>query len=183
MLKHCSEYEAIQRIPSFYTIHNGAYNSRYPWSRRGLLPDFSDDMNGMIEWDHHIDGMASALRFSDHVNTVSPSYLEEMKGDVPSLMNFLGKEPKRFSGILNGIDTDDWNPREDARLNYTLKKSWDEFKKKNKAGILDSLYRLDGIPLISFIGRFAYQKGADLLPAAMERILNRFGFVNFFVLA
>jgi len=129
-----------------------------------------------------MDASATAMRFADHVNTVSPSYLEEMKSDLPPLQFMSGKEPERFSGTLNGIDQEVWDPKTDTLLTNKLVSTVDQFKKANKADLLDRLYHLDGIPLISFIGRFAHQKGGDLLVPAIERVLARFGFVNFFIL-
>lgn len=180
--KKVSTYENLREIPVFYTIHNGAYNSRLSWSRLDLLPKFATTYRQYIEWDGHMDAGAAAMRFADYVNTVSPSYLEEMKDQVPALQFMSGKHPEKFSGILNGIDIEVWNPREDSLLKNKLVRSIDQFKKANKAEILSELYRLNDIPLISFIGRFAHQKGGDLLVPAIERILARFGFVNFFIL-
>lgn len=175
-------YKHIAEIPTFYTIHNGAYNSRYAWSRMDLLPKFDPNYRQYIEWDGHIDAVAAAIRFSDHVNTVSPNYLEELKNQLAPLQHMMTKSPEKFSGTLNGIDTEDWNPKTDQLLTDKLTTTVDQFKKINKSTLLDGLYHLDGIPLISFIGRFAHQKGADLLVPSIERTLARFGFVNFFIL-
>lgn len=181
-MKKVAEFAPLRSIPTFYTIHNGAYNSRYPWSRRGLLPDYEVNLRQQLDWDHAIDAVATAMRYADHVNAVSPTYLEEMKAGLPPLQYMSSLEPDRFSGILNGIDNDIWDPRTDELLTYHYKDSWDDFKAQNKREILGGLYRVDDVPLISFIGRFAHQKGADLLVPAIEMILARFGFVNFFIL-
>lgn len=182
MIKKVPAYSAIKDIPTYYTIHNGAYNSKYPWSRLDLLPKFKVNDSQYIEWDGHMDASAAAMRFADHVNTVSPSYLEELKAQLPTLQFMSEKEPDKFSGTLNGIDNEVWNPKTDTLLSNKLTTTIDQFKKVNKAEVLDGLYRLNDIPLIGFIGRFAHQKGGDLLVPAIERILARFGFVNFFIL-
>lgn len=175
-------YKKIKGTPVFYTVHNGAYNSRYPWSRRDLLPPFSPKYIQHVDWDGQMDAVATAMRFADHINTVSPTYLEEMKTSMPPLQFMEEQQPDKFSGILNGIDNTVWDPKADKLINHHLGRSWEQFKKLNKAEILDGLYHLEGIPLISFIGRFAHQKGGDLLVPAIEKILMRFGFVNFFIL-
>ncbi len=182
LMKHGDNFKSLRTTPSFYSIHNGAYNSRYSWSRQGLLPSFDPKYHSAIDWNNAIDALATSLRFADHVNTVSPSYLEEMKADVAPLRMFAKSEPTRFSGILNGIDEEVWDPRNDRLISHPLGKSWETFKKKNKKDILQGLFRTEDIPLMGFIGRFAYQKGGDLLVPAIERILSRFGFVNFYVL-
>ena len=182
LIKKVEAYAKLKDVPSFYTIHNGAYNSRYAWTRLDLFPKFAPNFRQSIEWDGYMDASAAAMRFADHVNTVSPSYLEEIKFQLPPLQFMSEKDPHKFTGNLNGIDTEVWNPREDELIENKLISSVDQFKKLNKKDILHDLYQLPGIPLISFIGRFAHQKGGDLLVPAVERILARFGFVNFYIL-
>lgn len=182
LIKKVEDYKKIKDVPVHYTIHNGAYNSRYPWTRMDLFPKIAPKYRQYIEWDGHMDAVATAMRFADHVNTVSPSYLEELKSQLAPLQFMESKEAERFSGILNGIDAEVWNPKTDNYLSNKLTTTVDQFKKTNKAEILSDLYHLPGIPLISFIGRFAHQKGGDLLVPAIERVLARFGFVNFFIL-
>ncbi len=182
LIKNSKEGQALKDIPTFYTIHNGAYNSRYPWNRIDLFPHFPSKLTQFLEWEGHVDAVAAAIRFADHVNTVSPNYLEELKQQLAPLRFMMTKKPEKFSGTLNGIDTEEWNPKTDKLLSNRLTTTVDQYKKVNKAELLSGLYHLDGIPLISFIGRFAHQKGADLLVPAIERVLARFGFVNFFIL-
>lgn len=182
MMKKVAEFEALKSIPVVYTIHNGAYNSRYPWYKRDLLPEFPGFNNHFIDWSGNIDSVSSAVRLADHVNTVSPNYLEELKWSLDALKYMIDKHPERFSGILNGIDSNEWDPKKDSMLAATFQNSWDQFKKANKNEVIGGLYQVDSIPLISFIGRFAHQKGADLLAPAIERILAKFGFVNFYIL-
>ena len=182
MMKKVENYEALADIPTIYTIHNGAYNSRYSWARIDLLPSFPPRYRQFLDWDGNIDGSAAAMRFADYVSTVSPTYLRELMDVMPSLNFMMEQEPDKFAGILNGIDNETWDPAKDELLTHKLTGTVEKFKKENKAEILSGLYHLNGIPLISFIGRFAHQKGADLLVPSIERILGRFGFVNFFLL-
>ncbi len=182
LIRKAKLYKKINKIPICYTIQNGAYNSRYPWSRRDLLPRFDPTYIQYVDWDGQMDAVATAMRFADHINTVSPTNLMELKTTLPPLQFMESQHPERFSGILNGIDISTWDPKTDPLLDDHLGRSWDQFKKLNKGNILSDLYYLQGIPLISFIGRFAHQKGGDLLVPAIEKILMRFGFVNFFIL-
>lgn len=182
LVKKVDEYSFLKNTPTVYTIHNGAYNSRYPWTRLDLLPTFDYSLSQGLDWDGNIDAVATAMRYADHINSVSPTYLKEMKAGMPPLQFVSEQEPDKFSGILNGIDTVEWDPKKDKLLSTRLTNSWTSFKKKNKLEILEGLYRVEDVPLISFIGRFAHQKGADLLVPAVEQILARFGFVNFFIL-
>lgn len=182
MIKHCYQYSDINTTKTVYTIHNGAYNSRIGWDAKILLPDYPDHLSHSIDWDFCIDAVMSAMRYADHINAVSPTNMIELSYTLKPLQVVMAEHPEKFSGILNGIDEKMWDPKTDSYLPVKLGKSWDTFKHKNKEKLIGNLYHIKDIPLISFIGRFAHQKGADLLIPAAEKILNRFGFVNFFIL-
>ena len=182
MINHCAEFNKLSGIPTYYTIHNGAYNSRYPWDRKTLLPSFDESLRSSIDWDFCMDAVAAAMRYADHVNAVSPTYLLELQESLGSLKIMYAEQPDKFSGILNGIDDQTWNPKTDPKIPHNFSRSWDAFKNKNKTALLTGLYKAENVPLISFIGRFAHQKGADLLRPSIEYALTRFGYVNFFIL-
>ena len=182
MVKHCKEYKPLNKTPTFYTIHNAAYNSRYPWSRKALLPVFDEALIPTIDWDYCYDSVNAALQYADHVNAVSPTYLLELMESMKPLKIIYDIKPDKFSGILNGIDNHIWDPKTDQRIPHRFSGSWSDFKNKNKSALLSTLYKAEDLPLVSFIGRFAHQKGADLLRPVIEQTLTKFGFVNFFIL-
>jgi len=95
----------------------------------------------------------------------------ELIKDSDTLTPLYESEIDKCKGILNGIDAKLWDPRTDSYLDHHLKgtsrKNWSEFKSKNKF-FLQEQYKLKSErPLIGFIGRFAYQKGADLFLEAI----------------
>lgn len=165
------EFENLRYQRSYFTIHNAAYKGMWDWKHRYLLPDFYEEHIGLLDWDHHIHSFASAVRCCWGYNAVSPSYLEEISRNSGNLNWLFENTSDKAAGILNGIDIKAWNPANDPMLDFHLKKSWKAFKKKNK----DQLCNIYGLkkswPLFSFIGRFAYQKGADLLAEAIEMVL------------
>ena len=65
---------------------------------------------GLIDWDGAINPLATAIKCSWRVTTVSPGYLEELKLNANGLEDLINQESEKFSGILNGIDTKIWNP-------------------------------------------------------------------------
>ena len=78
------------------------------------------------------------------------------------------------SGILNGVDGDEWNPATDALIPVRFDAKSIEGKAACKAALQERMaLEVDpGIPLIGVIGRFVAQKGLDLRPASIERNLK-----------
>jgi len=146
----------------------------------------------MLEWNHDINPLASAIKCAWKVTTVSPTYLEEMRQQANGLEALLEYERGKCSGILNGIDTRVWDPASDTYFEHHYAfgagsagavegpdigadvpagqgpDTPQEGKRKNKA-LLCERFNLDPKkPLITFIGRLVGDKGADLLPQAIE---------------
>lgn len=124
-------------------------------------------------WAQHMP-LPLALLAADFIVTVSPNYAQEiMTPDFGvGLDGFLRMRRKSVTGILNGIDTDIWNPAEDPHLpeNYDL--NGISRRRENKSALQNefNLKQDLKIPLISMISRMDYQKGVDLLPEALRQI-------------
>ncbi|KGE89151.1 MAG: glycogen synthase [Phaeodactylibacter xiamenensis] len=172
MVKHCPEYRSLQRIPTVFTIHNGAYHGNYGWDKMYLLPFFDAEARGLLDWRHTINPLATAIKCAWRVTTVSPSYLEELREDSNGMEALLQHERHKCLGIINGIDTQVWSPKEDPFLLYNWTGSLADFKQSNKAA-LGPRFRIDlKLPLVTFIGRLVGEKGADLLPDLIDRVLQ-----------
>ena len=110
-------------------------------------------------------------------------YLPEfdLSHGLESLFNLVRYKSK---GILNGIDTQVWDPAKDKMLekNYSLK-NFEKGKQQNKE-TLCTLFNLDPTkPLFSFIGRLWDEKGGDLLPQASALALSEnFKNINILIL-
>jgi len=182
ILQYAYGYQAKHEIKTIFTIHNERYHGAFGWDKQYLLPHFDNWKSGLLDWDHHIDPLAAAVKCSDAVSTVSPSYMEELKTDSNGLEWLFQTEGDKCVGILNGIDIEVWNPSTDPRIEYHLKKSPTEFKKKNKAALC-KMFSIDPQkPLISFIGRMVHEKGADLLAHAIHQFVKENTQLNFVVL-
>ncbi len=181
-MKHGYEFKRLRRMPSYLTIHNAAHHGLMPWSARHLLPDFHDNDGGLLEWDSVINSLAAAIKCCWRFSTVSPNYLTEIQDRLPSLNTLLKDEWAKSRGILNGIDTTVWNPRTDPKIKQKLGRSWKQFKGKNRDYTCRELGLDPDLPLFVFIGRLAQQKGADLIPPAIEEVLARGGSANFIIL-
>ena len=182
MIKYCPVYEPIKHLPTFFTIHNGQYRGVMDWSWKHLLPSYNEMDGGILDWDGHINGLATAIKCCHWYTTVSPSYLDEIQENSDTLTSLYQKEKHKSSGILNGIDEKMWDPKKDPMIDFHLKSSAANFKKQNRKSISKSYAFSTSNPLISFIGRFAFQKGADLLTQAYDKYLSEKQDLHFFIL-
>ena len=128
-------------------------------------------------------GRASSLKggvvFSDVITTVSPTYAREI---VTPEFGFgfngiLANRSRDLVGILNGIDTEAWDPRTDRYL----PSHYDAGSLERKADVKRALLEYAGLardeaamkrPLIGIVTRLTHQKGCDLVSTAIERLMS-----------
>jgi starch synthase len=173
MVQNAYKYSDIKSIPIILTIHNAQYQGWFGHNKLHYLPDFDVSKSGILEWNNAINPLAAAIKCAAKITTVSTSYLEEISNNANGLEDLLRHESSKSIGILNGIDTEVWNPNVDDMLeaNFSLK-TYKKGKKENKT-FLCKKFNLDpNKPLFSFIGRFVGEKGADLLPEICSKALN-----------
>lgn len=185
MLKYCPEFESIRHgVHTVGTIHNGRYQGWMSWDKARYMPAFDTADGGLLDWDSLINPLAAMVKCSDAYTTVSEGYLNELFQDAGGLESLFRQESEKAYGIVNGIDTEVWNPQTDDMIsnNYTPGNYFSN-KRRNKKRLCDQFGLDDSLPLVSFIGRFATEKGADLLPGIIERmIIEQNGEVSFLVL-
>lgn len=124
LMSHAIDYDALKEIPTVFTIHNAQYQGQFGYDKLRYFPEFDLKKMGYIDWDGAINPLATAIKCSWKVTTVSPGYLKELKSNANGLEELVNQEIDKFTGILNGIDTKIWNPETDQYLfkNYTLNK-------------------------------------------------------------
>ena len=174
MVQNCFNYHDLKSVPTVLTIHNGQYQGWFGFDKLQYLPEFQASKLGFLEWNGVINPLASAIKCAWKVTTVSPSYLDEISHSANGLENLLRFERPKSIGILNGIDTQIWNAKTDEMLvsNYS-KTNYKKGKNENKKFLCEQ-FNLDvNKPLFTFIGRLVGEKGADLLPEAIDIILHR----------
>ena len=184
MMQHCYAYKHLASIKTILTIHNAQYQGWMGWDKSSYLPDWDKWKSGLLEWEKTINPLASGIKCAAKVNTVSPGYLEELRQDANGLERLFEYERGKCFGILNGIDTDVWNPETDTYISDTFGvKDFEEKKLANKKLLCDQ-FNLDiSKPLIVFIGRLVGEKAADLLPDVIgDSIFYMEGAMNFLVL-
>lgn len=176
MMKHCYAYSHLADVPTILTIHNAQYQGWMSWDNSNYIPSFDTWQWGLLDWDNMINPLACAVKCADRVSTVSPSYMEELKTNANGLEQLFKAEFFKCSGILNGIDTEVWNPEKDTYIldNYSDKDA-DAGKKLNKKKLCKDFNLNPNLPLFIFIGRLVGEKAADLLPQAISDSLHQIG--------
>ncbi|KAJ8761286.1 hypothetical protein K2173_001342 [Erythroxylum novogranatense] len=165
-----------------FTCHNFEYQGTAPASE---LASCGLDVHQLNRSDRMQDNSAhdrvnpikGAVVFSNIVTTVSPTYAQEVRTaeggkGLHSTLNF---HSKKFIGILNGIDTDAWNPATDSFLKVQYSSNDLQGKEENKMVTRRNL-RLSTSdvrqPLVGCITRLVPQKGVHLIRHAIYRTLE-----------
>jgi starch synthase len=164
------------RARSVITIHNLAYQGIFPpttVSRLGL-PRSAFSPEG-LEYYGNLSFLKGGIFYADHVTTVSPNYAREIQSEPlgMGMQGLLSHRASVLTGILNGIDTDSWDPESDPYIAKYYNASRLPVKIENKRALQQrmGLEANDEIPVLGTIGRMTYQKGLDLvLETAAELI-------------
>ena len=173
MMTYAHQFEVLKEIPTILTIHNAQYQGQFSFDKLNYFPEYDLSYSGMLEWEQMINPLAAAVKCSWAVTTVSPSYLIELRSAANGLEWLLDNEKGKSTGILNGIDTDVWNPATDPMIskNFTKQTSLSG-KRNNKMFLCDKFDLNPEKPLFAFIGRLVGEKGAELLPHIFDAILS-----------
>jgi starch synthase len=184
LLYHSKLYQRLANTATVFTIHNGQYHGAFSWEYLPYLPEIDLTETGLLDWAGGINPLASAVKCCWRYTTVSPTYLRELTTNSNGLEYLFWIESFKGQGIINGIDTEVWNPATDAMIatNFTAKQIA-KGKQANKNVICERFALNPNKPLFTFIGRLVVEKGADLLPEAIERsLIEHKGEVNFIIL-
>lgn len=158
-----------------FTVHNLAYQGRFPaseWPLTGLPAEwYAPDR---LEYYGGINLLKGGLIAADRVTTVSPTYAREIS--TPEfgfgLEGVIGGLSRPVEGILNGIDTELWNPASDPFLGHPF----DVTDLSGKAVAKRELQAEFGLPaepatpLFGFVSRLVDQKGLPLFEALADRL-------------
>ena len=165
------------RVPLVFTVHNLAFQGQFPaWLFPLLgLPPAAFSVAG-LEYHGGVGLLKAGLWFADRITTVSPSYATEIRTPEGGmgLDGLLRGRGSDVSGILNGIDTEEWNPATDGHLAACFSAEDAAPRATNKAALQRrfGLEERADVPLFGFVGRLAWQKGVDLILEALPWLLG-----------
>jgi starch synthase len=163
-------------IPSVITIHNMAFQGYYPaeiFPQLGL-PATAWTVDG-VESYGGVGFLKAGMQLADAITTVSPTYAGEIRSEEfgMGLEGLVLARSNRVHGILNGIDTAEWNPATDPHLaaHYTAAKRAGRTKNKRAIEAAFGLERGDG-PLFVVVSRLTWQKGMDVLAGVLDHLVG-----------
>lgn len=170
--------QAYQGVRTVLTIHNLEFQGQFP---DGMLWDlfevgFERYADGTLRWNDCLNWMKAGILYADRVTTVSPSYAEEIKTAQfgCGLDQILRMESGKVVGIVNGIDTDLYNPETDKLIPHHFSVKDLSGKAKNKADLQERLglpVRED-VPVIGIVSRLTRQKGFDVVVEQLHNLLQ-----------
>jgi len=155
------------------------YQGKFPASTfaKLKLDDSLFYSTGPLEFWGDVNFMKGAIHFTDQITTVSPTYAEEIQSNDEygkGLQDILKERNENLTGILNGVDYDNWSPKNDGLIPYKYFTANRSGKKRNKLALLNQCglpVRMEQ-PLIGMISRLDAQKGFDLLEEIMDNIMG-----------
>ena len=167
-----------EKLKYLFTIHNIAFQGRCSFGYVQDLLGVEDKYYTpeYIELNGGANFMKGALVFSDWINTVSPSYAKEilMPYYAGGLDGILSARSEQLSGIINGIDTEVFNPKTDKCLAANFDKTHMKGKAACKADLQESLglELLPKVPVIAMVTRMTEQKGFDLVSCVLDDVMQ-----------
>src|SRR4030081_545098 len=171
-----AEDPAFRDAATVFTIHNMGYQGLFPPETLPLL---------MLPWDlftmsrmeffGQVNFLKGALTYSDYVTTVSRKYSQEIQTAEYGfgLEGVLRDRASTVSGILNGVDYDEWSPQADKFTVARFSPGDLSGKAKCKQDLLATFGMPNAdlkLPVIGIVSRFAAQKGFDLISQIMDRL-------------
>jgi starch synthase len=165
-----------ENIKTVFTIHNIQYQGTYGME---LIPEvlgIPASATSVVEFGGDVNFMKGAIESANKVTTVSPSYANEILDPWYShgLDTILNERSWKLSGILNGIDTELYDPETDKDIffNYSAEDFKNKAKNKQKLQELMGLPQKKDTPLIGMVSRLVSHKGLDLVKAVMEELIQ-----------
>ena len=170
-----TEHSAAKSIIS---LHNMAFQGCYSpnWATSLGLPSSGFSIEG-YEYHGQLSFLKAGIFYADAITTVSPRYAKEIQTAAFGfgLEGLLSKRSDEIKGILNGIETDEWNPEHDKYLSRNYNCQDLSGKQEVKAALQQSLgLHVDAnAPLLGVVSRLTHQKGLDMLIPHLQTLIDQ----------
>ncbi len=165
--------------PSIMTVHNLAFQGQFPSAIFGELelPAHAMAVDG-VEYYGGVGYLKGGLQAATVITTVSPTYAQEIRTPefgmgLDGLINLRAHD---LHGIVNGIDTDIWNPETDKHLAATYTAATLDKRAANRAALQERMgLAPDDAPIFCVVSRLTWQKGMDVLCDGVDDLVARGG--------
>ena len=170
--------DGYQGIKTALTIHNIQYQGKYGMELIEDVLGIPPEHRQLVEYDGCVNFMKAGIECADRVTTVSPTYAQEILDPWFSwgLDPILNARSWKLMGILNGIDTEGYDPAADPNIyeNYTVD-NVEEGKAANKKALQErlALPQRPDVPLIGMVTRLTSHKGLDLVKYIVDDLMQR----------
>ena len=167
--------QGYDKLKITFTIHNIEYQGKYGREVLNELMGIPAYNSGLLEYDGNINMLKGAVETADKIITVSPGYAAELLDPwyAHGLDRILVTKQHKLIGILNGIDTDLYDPAKDQYTAWHFSKDDLSGKAKCKEELLNELELSDDdAPVIGIVTRFVKHKGIDLIRSVFEDIVK-----------
>ena len=167
---------AFRNSGAVFTIHNIGYQGLFPPEILPLLTLPWDLFTiSKMEFFGNVNFLKGALVYSDFITTVSRRYAQEIQTTEFGfgLEGVLKDRASNLTGILNGVDYEEWNPQTDKRIAAHYSADDLSGKQQCKQDLLASFGMQNAdlsLPVIGIVSRFAAQKGFDLIGQVVDRL-------------
>lgn len=175
---HAFYHKELGKAKTVFTIHNIEYQGKcdpyFIGDTLGLYPEYEST----LMYDNCVNFLKAAVLKADAVTTVSESYMKELSYPYYShgLSAVINEHLFKSCGIVNGINTEIFNPETDKDIyeNYN-KETVFTLKAKNKTALQKELgLEIDeNIPMVGMVSRLVSHKGLDLIEAKLEELLSK----------
>ncbi len=167
-------YDERPSPPSVMTVHNLAFQGQFPAS---IFPELGLPPQAMaldgVEYFGGVGFLKAGLQAAQAITTVSPTYAQEIRTPEfgMGLDGLINLRAGRLHGILNGIDTGQWDPQADPHLAETFSAKSLKARSRNRRAV-EQRFGLDpdASPLLCVVSRLTWQKGMDILAAELDAI-------------
>lgn len=163
-------------IKTVFTIHNIQYQGKYGYELIQDVLGLPEEARPLVDYEGCVNLMKGGIECANRVTTVSRTYAEEILTPwfAHGLDDILNQRQDKLSGIVNGIDTEVYNPETDPLIYENFSSDRLEGKAVNKQKLQERLglpQRAD-VPVIGIVSRLVGHKDLDLVKCVFEELLK-----------